>query len=206
MRLVQRVRNNVRAWLQTFGTQKTKKALWDNEFAEGKWSFLDETSGDFIYSFVEKWAHGGSILDLGCGSGNTANELSPGAYKKYTGVDISSIAIERATTRSACNARSHKANFVQSDIVTYVPTEEFNVILFRESIYYIATNKIQSLLIRYAKYLGKEGVFIVRVWNTTNGRHKKIVELLETHFEMIEVKASPTSSSLVMVFRPIATR
>lgn len=201
MKLAQRVRNKVEALLQIYGSRKTKEALWDNEFAEGKWAFLDETSGDFVYSFIDKWAYGGSILDLGCGSGNTANELTLGAYKKYTGVDISSIAIERARARSVSNARSHKVHFVQSDILTFVPDEEFNVILFRESIYYIATNKIRSLLMRYAQYLGKEGVFIVRVWKTS-GRFRKIVDLLESHFEMIDRKASPTSSSLVMVFRP----
>jgi SAM-dependent methyltransferase len=200
MKLAQRVQNEVRALLRIFGPGKIKEALWDREFADGEWAFLDETSHDFVYTIIEKWACGGSILDLGCGSGNTANELGPGAYKNYTGVDISSIAIERARARSASSARSHKIHFVHSDVLTYVPAGEFDVILFRESIYYTATNKIRPLLLRYAKYLGKEGVFIVRIWNT-KGRLRKIVDLLESHFEMIEKKASPTSSSLVMVFR-----
>ncbi len=201
MTLFQRVQNKAGFLIQIFGTRKTKKALWDHEFAREKWACLDETSGDFVYSFIEEWAHGGSILDLGCGPGNTANELRPGAFEEYTGVDISSNAIERATARSAANAQSHKVHLVQSDILTYEPTEEFNVILFRESIYYVAMNKIRSLLMRYAKYLKREGVFIVRVWSTS-GRYKKIVDLLETHFEMIDMKASPTSPSLVLVFRP----
>lgn len=44
-------------------------------------------------------------------------------------------------------------------------------------------------------------MFIVRVWNTS-GRYKKIVDLIEKHFEIVETKASPGSSSLVLVFRP----
>ncbi|MGD0155823.1 MAG: class I SAM-dependent methyltransferase [Terracidiphilus sp.] len=201
MTLSQRVQNKARFLIQIFGARKTKEALWDHEFARGKWARLDETSGDFVYSFIEEWAHGGSILDLGCGPGNTASELRPETFEKYIGVDISSIAIERATARSAANAQSQKVHFVQSDILTYEPTEEFNVILFRESICYVAMNKIRSLLMRYAKYLKRESVFIVRLWSTS-GRYKKIVDLLETHFEMIDMKASPTSPSLVLVFRP----
>lgn len=201
MKLALWVRNRAWALLQIYGTRRTKKALWDTEFAGGKWACLDETSGDIVYPIIDEWAHGGSILDLGCGSGNTANELRPGAYQSYTGVDISSVALERAKARCTSNDRFDMVRFVQSDVLTYIPTEEFNVILFRESIYYIATNKIRSLLMRYAKYLGEKGVFIVRVWNTS-GRYKRIVDLIEKHFEIIETKASPRSSSFVMVFRP----
>ena len=198
----QRVRDVVLGMLRIHARRKTKEAYWDKAYAEGKWAMLDETSGDIVYSLIEKWAHGGSILDLGCGSGNTANELEPGAYEKYTGVDISSIAIEKALSRSASSDRSDKVRYVQSDILTYVPDEEFDVILFRESIYYIAANKIRPVLMRYAKYLGKKGVFIVRVWDP--GRYGKIMDLLETHFEIVDTKASTTSSSLVLAFRPRA--
>jgi SAM-dependent methyltransferase len=151
MKLAQWVRNRARALFQIYGTRKTKEALLDAEFAAGEWAFLDETSGDIVYSLIGEWARGGSILDLGCGSGITANELKPRAYRKYTGVDMSSVALERAKARSALTHRSDRVHFVQSDVLTYVPTEEFNVILFRESIYYIATNEIISLLMRYAR-------------------------------------------------------
>ena len=144
MKLAQQARSRARALLQIYGTRRMKEALWDADFAAGKWACLDETPGDVVYSLIDKWAHGGSILDLGCGSGNTANELRPGAFRKYIGVDISSIALEKAKARSASTGRSEKVHFVHSDISTYVPTEEFNVILFRESIYYIAGNRIGS--------------------------------------------------------------
>ena len=54
---------------------------------------------------------------------------------------------------------------------------------------------------RYAMYLGEEGVFIVRLFNT-GGRYKKIVDLIQKRYETVDTKASPTSTSLVMVFRP----
>jgi SAM-dependent methyltransferase len=205
MTLLRRVRDKARAFLQIYGTGKAKQALWNTEFAKGHWACLDETSGDIVYSVIDKWAHGGSILDLGCGSGNTANELQPDTFRKYTGVDISSIAIDKAITRTPDLSPSRSLHFVKSDVLTYVPAEKFDVILLRDSIYYVATNKISTLLLRYANYLGENGVFIVRMWSTS-GKYHKIVELLENKFKIIDKVVSPDSSSLVMVFRPFGPR
>jgi hypothetical protein len=65
--------------------------------------------------------------------------------------------------------------------------------------------KIRALLLRYASYLGENGVFIVRMWSTS-GKYHKIVELIEKHFKIIDKAVSRDSSSLVMVFRPLGRR
>ena len=121
MFLARKMRNISRALLQVYGTKRVKRLLWNSEFAHGRWNALDSTPDDWIYPFIEKHARGGSILDLGCGSGNTGNELNPGAYSHYTGVDISDVAIDKARTRTQAHGRAETCRYLQSDIVDYVP-------------------------------------------------------------------------------------
>ena len=86
---------------------------------------------------------GGSILDLGCGSGSTANELSGTAYQVYTGVDISDVALENAKKRTEENRRGDKNQYFQSNIFSYVLTRRYDARWI------------------YSNYLKERGVFIV---------------------------------------------
>src|SRR2546423_15542861 len=78
---------------KNWGPCATKKAIWDAEFARGQWDYLEHTTGDLIYPYLEKYSNNGTVLDLGCGSSNTGNELDASKYRSYTGVDISETAI-----------------------------------------------------------------------------------------------------------------
>jgi methylase of polypeptide subunit release factors len=177
-----------------------KRALWNSEFKGGRWNCLDDTSGDCVYPYVEKYARNGSILDLGCGSGNTGMELDVGAYQQYVGVDISDAAIEQAKRRTEENRRSSKNSYFQSDILSYVPTQQYEVILFREVIYYIATTRVRSMLNEYSKFLKAHGVFIVRIIETT-GKVRPIVDIIESNFEIVEKYLPGQTTTAVIVFR-----
>jgi SAM-dependent methyltransferase len=74
--------------VKRYGPPGIKKLLWDSEFSSDKWDFIDDTTDDCIYPYLERYAKNGSILDLGCGPGNTANELAATAYQTYVGADI----------------------------------------------------------------------------------------------------------------------
>ena len=69
----------------------------------------------------KKYAQNGNILDLGCGPGNTANELASDVYRSYVGVDISEAALAKAVRRSKENGRQGKNSFVVSDFLAYKP-------------------------------------------------------------------------------------
>ena len=196
-----KVRNAVRALLQAYGTKNVKKHLWDSEFSNGRWDCLDDTAGDCVYRYVEKYANQGSILDLGCGSGSTGNELDAHTYRHYTGVDISDVAIEKARRRSGENRRTAQNEFFQSDIFSYVPQRPFDVILFRDSIYYVPWARIAGMLNRYAGHLERTGVFIVRMASVT-GKYKTIVDTIESHFDVVERYVSEQPQAIVLVFRP----
>ena len=88
-----------------------------------------------------------------------------GAYQNYQGVDISEVALDKARQRSVALQRGACNRYAQSDILTYVPDQKFDLILFRECIYYIPEFKILGMLDRYAQYLKPGGVF------TSSARH-----------------------------------
>ena len=196
----QRVRNKVRGLLLAHGTKRIKRSLWNAEYAGGRWDHLARTLGDCLYPRLEQYGNGGSILDLGCGSGNTGTELDANTYHDYTGVDISDVAIDKARERAEEDGRAEKTRYIQWDITSYEPTQRFDVILFRDSIYYVPRPKVKGMLDRYSKFLKRGGVFIVRLW-TVKGKLRSTVDLLETNFEIVEKIVSGPSDTVVLVFR-----
>ncbi len=206
MRTVQKTaaskaRSAVRALLQTYGAGPVKKRLWDVEFSNGRWDCLDRTAGDCVYPFLVKYASNGSILDLGCGSGSTGNELDTAAYERYVGVDISDVAIARAQQRSEANGRADRNRYRQSDILSYAPDQSFNVILFRDSIYYVPRRHIKAMLQRYAQYLEEGAVFIVRMADAE--KYQDIVDTIESHFAVVEKHTADDPQAVVLIFRPV---
>jgi SAM-dependent methyltransferase len=197
-----RVQNKVRGLLLARGPERIKRSLWNAEFARGRWDNLAETHGDCIYPFLERYGNGGSILDLGCGSGNTGAEIAANAYHEYTGVDISDRAIDEARKKAEEKGRSDKNHYLQCDISSYEPAQQFDVILFRDSIYYIAGTKLKGTLDRYSKFLKPGGVFIVRLW-TGKGKYRGMVDFLEANFEIVEKSVSGPSDTVVLTFRQV---
>lgn len=200
MSIAQKTRNVLRGLLQAYGTRNLKRQLWNIEFAQGRWDCLDRTPGDCVYPYVEKFVNNGAILDLGCRSGSTGNELGATTYQHYTGVDISDVAIEKARKRTTENRRGDKNHYFQSDIFSYVPARQYHVILFRDSIYYVPRGKIKAMLDRYSKYLKECGVFIMRMYNGSD-KYKAIVDTIESNFEVVEKYLSDQPKAIVIVFR-----
>lgn len=200
MSLVRKARNAVRALAQAYGTPAVKRRLWNAEFGGGRWNCLDSTAGDCIYPYLEKYSKQGSILDLGCGSGSTANELTGTAYASYVGVDISDVALQKARERSERNGRSAKNQFFQSDISTFEPSGRFDVVLFRDSLYYIPPRHIVATLERYATHLHETGVFLVRLTDGVE-KYSWVTRLIEQRFAIVERGRFANPDALVIVFR-----
>jgi SAM-dependent methyltransferase len=209
MYIVQRALTFTRGFLLSYGPTKIKKALWDKEFSSNKWNFIDDTASDCIYAHLEKHARGGDILDLGCGPGNTANELAENAYTTYLGVDISESALAKGVRRTKENGRADKNSFVCSDFLSYMPPRKFDVILFRESMYHIPYGSVLELLNKYSQYLKSNGVFIVRLYTgdfqtgEIKLRVKKKMDLIKSKFSVLEEsRYDKPGSPLVLIFRP----
>lgn len=203
IKLSQKVSDTFRGLKQRYGTQRMKKRLWDNEYSRGRWGCLDQMEGDCLYAHVERHSRNGSILDLGCGPGTTGNELDAAGYQFYTGVEISQVATEKARARTRENGRAAKNRFFQSDLFSYVPDCQHDVILFGDSIYYVPPRRIQEMLDRYVVYLKPGGVFVVRSWVVSH-RHRSIIEIIERNLRILEREFYHYSQGvvIVLVFQP----
>ena len=201
MYIARKLRNVLRGLIQCHATTNLKRGLWNEEYARGRWAGLESMPGDCLYGHVEEHARNGDVLDLGCGPGTTGSELATAAYRSYTGVDISDVAIAKARARTDGTRRAGQNRYVQSDIVTYEPDRRYDVIVFGDSLYYVAYHRIPEMLSRYANHLTKDGVYIARL----NG-YEKIADLIERSFDVLEKHRYHDSRISVIVFRPRAAR
>jgi SAM-dependent methyltransferase len=184
--------------LKRWGNTAKRKSIWDEEFSSGKWDYLDNTCDDPIYTFLERYCNGGVILDLGCGSGNTGNEMDASKYSGYTGVDISESAVRKAVARSQSNGRGEKNEYIFGDICEFTPGRRYDIILFRESIFYIPKSRIRSVLDRYRDYLKGTGVFIVRMCDRK--KYASIVRLIDRHYHVVD-SSRADAANVILVFR-----
>ena len=198
----------IRGAVLTYGPSFIKRSVWNKEYLTDKWNFNDSTTADCIYPYLENYSNNGTILDLGCGSGNTANELSLHSYTRYVGVDISDSALSKARSWTENNGRTAKNTFVRGDLLSYVPTQQFDVILFRESMYHVPLGKVKGVLDHYAQYLKPDGVIIVRMHAGDNNwkpkyRPTAMLRSIERQFDVLH-KAESRIGRLgtILVFRP----
>ena len=209
MYIVDRSLRFVRGFLLSYGPTNIKRHFWNKEYSEEKWAFAYNTAGDCVYSHLERHAANGSILDIGCGSGNTATEMDAKVYQSYLGVDISEAALAKARRRSEECGRQDKNRFECADFLNYTPTGQFDVILFRESMYHVPLGKVKPTLDRYSVYLKNNGVFIVRLFaasledSKSKYRPTAMLGIMEAEFDVAEkCQYEEPGCPTVIVFRP----
>lgn len=189
----------IHAIQKKWGNIYTKKSIWDTEFSSGQWDYLEDTREDFIYHYLEKFCNNGFILDLGCGSGNTGNEININKYQHYTGVDISEQAIQKAILRSKQNNRNDKNEYFIADILKYIPEKQYDIILFRESISYIPRYQVKGMLDRYSNFLKQNGVIIVRIYNRK--KYRFIIKLIEKNYTIFEKCSASNTNAIIIIFK-----
>ena len=181
-----------------WGSQSAKQRVWDSEYRGGKWDVSQEqlAGTDPIYQSLDRYGVDARILDLGCGGGVTALEMTS-EYREYVGVDVSDVAVASAIHAVSLDPkRAGKTSFCVGDIANFRPAGEFNVILFRESIYYLPLHQIKKALNHYSAFLGKNGVFIVRLCNRY--KYTSISELLQKNLQ-IDQKFLPADSKTAII-------
>ena len=118
-----------------------------------------------------------SILDVGCGTGLLLRLLTRFGFKRYHGIDLSAEAISTASSLRIENAILEVADFEQ----WRPPPNQFDVIIFNESLYY--TRRPASVLLEYSNALDEKGVMIVSMFRA---RHIPYIwRRLDRHFAVM---------------------
>ncbi len=180
--------------LTRFGSPRLRSWAFDQKYSKCAWYRFDDTRSPVIVNSVERYARKGRVLDLGCGAGYLASHLNPDCFESYLGVDISSEAISKAQKR-----KTEKINFEVGDIQDYKCKEEYDLIVFEESLYYVPFFR-RRLLRRYARCLRPGGLFLVTVRDPD--RFRGMIRMIRKDFQVVEDRfTSPTGRRLILLFR-----
>jgi 2-polyprenyl-3-methyl-5-hydroxy-6-metoxy-1,4-benzoquinol methylase len=171
------------------------RELLDAQYAAAEWDYLRSISEaprfGVVSAYCRQLATNGAILEIGCGEGFLLEQLDRSRYGQFTGVDISSVAIERA--RGLADART---TFVSSDAESYVPDRTYDVIVFNEVLEYF--DDPFALVQRYEPYLSPSGHFVVsmfdppvtvrtrKIWKTLGRRYGEVAHTrVRTHRDFV---------------------
>lgn len=157
------------------------KAHFEKQYRNGEWERLDSLEEMapclMVAGYVRHLFASPRVLDVGCGHGRLRKLLSSCELESYVGIDLSSEAIEQAR-----GARLEKAAFEVADFERWSPTQEFDAIVFLDSLYY-ARDPL-SVLRRYSTALGADGKFVISMYRYSN--NPLIARRLARHFEIID--------------------
>jgi 2-polyprenyl-3-methyl-5-hydroxy-6-metoxy-1,4-benzoquinol methylase len=180
----------VQVWMDRLRFLPGRKVVPAPEQPGSMDEFYKNGGFDFLYSqeelshymvilgYIRYFGKQPAILDVGCGEGRLAELLDRHAYQDYQGIDISSVAIQRAQKK-----KLPKARFSVADFQTWTPDRSYDLILFCESLYYV--QQPQEVVGQYIPYLKKGGYMIIsvyrfldqeRVWNSIDQRLKICAE------------------------------
>jgi SAM-dependent methyltransferase len=130
---------------------------WNAQYAAGRWTAFDRLDELAHYSVLAGYAlhlkPGGALLDVGCGDGVLRDRLHPAAFSRYVGLDF-----EEAVARARHRA-DDKTDFVVGDMHEFTPQTPFDIIVFNESLYYVADPIAE--LGRYSRWLAPAGLFLI---------------------------------------------
>ena len=164
------------------GDTPAAKNIWEEKYSTGRWDYMRELHEvpryAVIAALVHRVAPAGRILDVGCGEGLLVDHLRPLGYGRYTGTDISEAAISAATKAKA----DDRTSFEASDAETYAIPDDFDVVVFNESLAYF--REPLETVARYQTRLAPGGIFVVSMFVTP--RHEAIARLLLPRYRVLE--------------------
>lgn len=160
--------------------------VWDAQYRAGTWDHLhgerELAHYACILEFIRRRGAAPAtlgVLDVGCGDGRLIALLAREGIGRYLGIDVSSVAVERARSLAVAGAEFQVARFEQ-----WQPQSRFDFVVFNESLYY-ARRPAQTLA-RYRAALAPSGEFIVSICHY--GNHDAIWRTLERYHDAVAAK------------------
>ena len=151
---------------------------WESDYERGG---LARTEGDvelprhlLVAGLVRRYAPGGAVLDVGCGSGGLIAPLRDsfgGVSSRYVGLDLSARALDLAAERVRADAAESEAftvELVQGSFDEYEPRAPYDAVVFSESLYYAPDPR--RTVQRFLGALGEGGIVVVTMWRRPSRR------------------------------------
>ncbi|WP_395054134.1 class I SAM-dependent methyltransferase [Flavobacterium sp.] len=165
-----------------------KRIRWNYKYQKGSWDYMgnEEKRYNTIVDFIkETQINKPSILDLGCGYGALNSYLETEKYGSFLGIDLSSIAIQRAK-----NANYLNSEFLSADIHQFQPKQKFDIIIFNEVLYYL-DNQLE-IVEKYANYFNQTGYFIFSFY----GIRQDLIDSLEEKYVLVKKEVISQSETI----------
>jgi SAM-dependent methyltransferase len=147
----------------------SSQEYWDDKLTGEFSSYLADTTSiavrnQIVVTLLRQFAPNlESVLDLGCGNGSLNDLLDFNKPIRYTGVGISSVAIESATHRASNQDSRRTTAFIVSSISDFTPRdgEHYDAIIFSEVLSYLSIPDAVNQIGRLQHNLSPHGIFIV---------------------------------------------
>ena len=108
-----------------------------------------------VEAFSSGMKPGGTVLDVGCGSGYPEASYLSDCGMKVTGIDISEKMLQKAAELNIKNAR-----FIHSDFFDFSPDEQFDGIIAIDSLFYIPIERQREVYARLSKWIRPGGTLL----------------------------------------------
>ena len=189
------VRSQIWRAANRLGGRRFRTWSQNDQYRQGRWSALGRNRRPMVTELVEKLADGGRVVEHACGEGHLFDLVDPGAYRHYTGYDISPVAIESATNRVG----SARRRFEVQDMTTWAGDRDLDLIVAEECLNYLRPRQLERFLTTCRASLQPRGALLTTFYDPTGQTRE--VEICRAAFPDHELVPDPTGA-LVMVLRP----
>ena len=190
-------------WFPTLRSRDLRRtaAYWDRGFADGRWDYLAGLDECARTAMIDGYARTAgapnpAILDIGCGEGLLLDAVRHRPYRSYVGVDLSAVAIARASVRAGPCDR-----FVAADARVFTPDIPPDIVVFNEVLYYFTD--VAGVVARYLALLAPGGIAIASVYRKPRTRHVwRALDQVATRTDRVTIRHDSGTAWRVALLSP----
>ncbi|OIN55959.1 class I SAM-dependent methyltransferase [Arsenicibacter rosenii] len=165
---------------------RTDRSRWNYQYERGSWDGLEKLDELPRFSIIAGLIQflkpdAPAILEIGCGEGILAQRIGRNAYSSFIGTDVADAAIQRANERFG----DDKTVFEAVDMNDYTTSQQFDVIIFNESLYYLRP-MAEKLAGQYIPMLKPGGIMIISLNTGPHADGETKWNLIDTLFDTLD--------------------